>query len=203
MGKSNKLLKPFYKNIIKEKGNTALLGFTDNSWFDGDLYDIQSNGKNVKHWNINNAWKFQHKKYDTIISLRCPYFAKKPMDFINRCLDSLNPGGKIYADWGLGDHWRFPLYKVGWLKNGEHEWAYNEDNYVWSAYWEENLIFDSEVQKFMEYIKDKGYSDLKSAIMEEVPSVFTLENVDINYNVHNLCLWPENPQLYTLLEITK
>jgi len=203
VGRSDPHVLPFYKGIIKQKGETALLGFTNNFWFEGDLYDIQSNEKNVKHWDINTPWKLQQERYDTIISLRCPYFAKNPKEFIYRCLEMLNPGGKIYADWGLGDHWRFSPYKVGWLKNGAHEWAYNEDNYLWSAYWEDNLIFDTEVQKFMKYIETQGYSDIKTAIMQEVPSVFTLEDTELKYLVHNLCLWPDNPQLYTLLEVTK
>ena len=70
MGKSNQFLEPFYKDIIETKGDIALLGFQNNKWFPGDLYDLQLN-----NWEINSDWNLS-KNYDTIISLRCPYFAK-------------------------------------------------------------------------------------------------------------------------------
>ena len=197
MGRSDPYIHDFYKDYIKPQGEVALLGFVNNKWFGGDLYDLQ-----IGNWNINDSWELK-KKYDTIICTRTAYFAKDPEDFIKRCYENLNEGGKLYVDWGLGDHWRFDDYKIGWIKDGEQEYAYENDNFLWSAYWEEGLIFDPEVQKFMKYIKEKGYDDLKEAVMTEVPSVLTLEDNNINYQVHNICLWPDNPQLYTLLEITK
>ena len=115
MGRSDPYIYSFYKGNIAPRGKTALLGFTDNTFFDGDLYDLQ-----LKNWDINSSWQL-HEKYDTIISLRCPYFAKDPQEFIRRCYNSLNDGGVLYADWGLGDHWRFKQYKVGWVKDGEQE----------------------------------------------------------------------------------
>ena len=118
MGRSDPHVYNFYKHYIKPEGTTALLGFTNNNWYQGDLYDLQLN-----NWDINDEWELP-RKYDTIICLRCPYFSKNPKDFISRCYDSLNDGGKLYVDWGLGDHWRFEEYKVGWVKNGEHEFAY-------------------------------------------------------------------------------
>ena len=194
MGKSNQFLEPFYKNIIEPKGDIALLGFQNNKWFSGDLYDLQLN-----NWQINSDWNLS-KKYDTIISLRCPYFAKEPIKFIDKCLEHLNSGGTIYADWGLGDHWRFDNYKVGWVKDGEHEWAYEKDNYLWSTYWNSDLLQDTEVQKFEQRIQKKGYSDLEQAIYDEVPSVFNLQKYT-NYKIHTYALWEEDPQLYILLEI--
>ena len=78
MGKSNTILTPIYKSLSPNKGKTALLGFTDNSLFEGDLYDLQ-----LKNWDINSKWGLP-KKYDNIISIRCPYFSKNPEDFILR-----------------------------------------------------------------------------------------------------------------------
>ena len=76
MGRSDNILLPWYNSLIKQTGETALLGFTDNRFFSGDLYDRQLN-----NWDINADWQL-NKRYDTIISLRCPYFAKNPEDFI-------------------------------------------------------------------------------------------------------------------------
>ena len=70
MGRSDPIIFQFYRQVIRPKGKVALLGFTDNTLFDGDLYDLQLN-----NWDINSDWKLD-KKYDTIISLRCPYFSK-------------------------------------------------------------------------------------------------------------------------------
>ena len=106
MGRTNPIIYPFYDHFIKPSGSTALLGFTENDLFAGDLYDLQLN-----NWDINSNWKFE-KKYDTIISLRCPYFAEDPKAFIKKCYENLNEDGKLYVDWGLGDHWRFNNNKI-------------------------------------------------------------------------------------------
>lgn len=197
MGKSDPHLRKFYNEHIAPIGETALLGFTNNSMFNGDLYDLS-----LGNWDINKDWKLP-KKYDTIISLRCPYFAKRPNLFFNKCLASLKDGGRLYLDWGLGDHWRFPNYKIGWVKDkGEHEWAYSEDNFLWSCVWSDLMPFSSEVYKFTTWTARYGYSaDLKRHIMEEVPSVFFIDEYRERYNIRlkHLALWPEAPQLYTLV----
>lgn len=122
MGKSDEYLYQFYSQKITPniKGDVALLGFTNNNWFQGDLYDPQ-----LGNWEINSEWKLK-KKYDTIICLRCPYFSKYPEDFIARCYSYMNNGGHIFAEWGLGDHWRFKDFKVGWIKDNKQEYAYEE-----------------------------------------------------------------------------
>ncbi len=92
MGRSDPILKSFYKSYISPKGKTALLGFTNNDFFEGDLYD-----KQLDNWNINTDWQLG-QTYDTIISLRCPYFARDPEGFIEKCYEHLNPGGLLYVD---------------------------------------------------------------------------------------------------------
>ena len=114
MGKSDGILNPWYKQAIVPKGRVALLGFQDNNIFSGDLYDLQ-----IGNWDINDDWSLDGT-YDTIISLRCPYFAKNPQQFMKKCHDHLNDGGVLYTDWGLGDHWRFKDYKIGWVKEHVH-----------------------------------------------------------------------------------
>jgi len=195
VGQSNSYLKPHYINLIKPKGSIALLGFTNNEWFDGDLYDLQLN-----NWNINSDWKLD-KKYDTIISLRCPYFAKKPEDFIRRCYDSLNKNGILYADWGLGDHWRFEKYKIGWIKDGEQEYVYGSDNYLWSTIWDDSFLESKAFKAFSNRVKKFGYNDVKKAIFEETPQVLQLKIIkkyfDTSYNI--IALWDDKPQLYILI----
>ena len=200
MGKSDSILKPWYMCHIKPVGEVALLGFTNNSWFDGDLYDL-----GLDNWQINSNWKLD-KKYDTIISLRCPYFSKDPQDFIKICSENLKPGGNLYVDWGLGDHWRFENYKIGWIKDGEHEYAYQDDNFLWSTIWDDSFLKNSDFQKFSDSVKKFGYYNIKKSIFQEVPNILTFEEFEKYFNLKNhkiLKLWTEFPQLYILLHGVK
>ena len=196
MGVTNTVLFPFYKKYIKVVSPCALLGFTDNSLFDGDLYDLRLN-----NWNINSQWDL-NKRYETIICTRCAYFAKDPEDFIIRCHKYLKPGGKLYVDWGVGEHWRYDNFKVGWVKNGEHEKKYTEDNYLWSMVWDESFLENESYQVFAREVKKYGYDDVKTAIFNEVPCVLDLDKMrkyfDINY--HILTVTGKYLQMYVLLE---
>jgi|TARA_E500000305_G_scaffold104280_1_gene100479 SAM-dependent methyltransferase len=196
MGRSDQSLVPFYRKHIKPSGSVALLGFENQNLFRGDLYDIRLN-----NWDINSDWKLA-KKYDTIISLRCPYFSKDPERFIDKCYDSLNSGGSLYLDWGLGAHWkRFKNYKIGWVKNGEHESAYREGNFLWSCLWDDSFLADRQFLLFTERVRKFNYFDVKGAIFQEVPSILNLEYINkkfkVEYNL--LALWEDQPQLYFLL----
>ena len=199
MGKSDPHYFNFCSQHIKPQGKTALLGFSNNNYFEGDLYDLSLN-----NWDINSEWKLA-QKYDTIICTRCAYFSKDPWDFVELCHEYLKPRGKLFVDWGIGDHWRFPNYKVGWVKNGEHEWAYEEDNYLWSTIWDDSFIKDNEYQRFSQRIQKHNYQDAKKAIFDEVPKVINLEFIDMffetEYNM--LALWEDLPQLYILISGTK
>ena len=199
MGKSNAYVIPFYKNTIKPMGDVALLGFTDNNIFQGDLYDLSLN-----EWQINSDWSLS-KKYDTIISTRCPYFAKDPESFIQKVYDHLNEGGVAYLDWGLGDHWRFDNYKIGWVKDGEHEYAYQKDNYLWSIVWNEKYAKHFHAKDFLHNCKKFGYDDLNEAISDEVPEVLNSDKLTYwsNISVDMLSLWSDAPQLYILYKLEK
>ena len=51
MGKSDHLVKQFYDHCrLESKGETALLGFTNNDWYPGDLYDL-SLTIDDRYWN--------------------------------------------------------------------------------------------------------------------------------------------------------
>ena len=195
MGKTNSILFPWYKRLIKPKGDVALLGFDNNELFDGDLYDLS-----LGNWEINSKWNL-NKKYDTIICTRCAYFSKDPEDFILRCYDSLNPNGKLYVDWGLGDHWRFANYKIGWTKGEEHEYAYDKENFLWSCVWDDSFLDNHQFRVFQELVLKFGYTDVKKSIFEEVPVVLELKTIskyfDIKYDI--LSVWKDFPQLYIFI----
>lgn len=196
MGRTNPYLIPWYKEHISTSGSVALLGFTNNDWFEGDLYDLQ-----LGNWDINSSWELD-KKYDTIISLRCPYFAKDPEDFIVRCFDHLKPNGILYADWGLGDHWRFDKYKIGWVKDGEQEYAYEADNFLWSTVWDDTFLNHPHFKAFSQKVQRFGYNNnIKDHIFEEVPSVLRLEKIKTKFKIgyNMISLWDDAPQLYILL----
>ena len=196
MGRSDPYLKNFYFSNIKPNGATALLGFSNNNWFSGDLYDIQ-----LGNWDINSDWKLE-KKYDTIICTRCAYFAKDPVKFIEKCYDYLNQDGKLYVDWGLGDHWRFKDFKVGWVKNNEHEYAYFDENYLWSTVWDSVFLDHNQTKIFINNIKKFGYNDLQGAIFKEIPYVlkydFIKKYFDVSYDI--ITLWNDLPQLYIIIK---
>lgn len=192
MGRTDSIIVPWYDTLIDAHGDVALLGFVNNSKFDGDLYDLS-----LGNWNINSDWSLE-KKYDTIICTRCAYFAKNPEDFISRCYQSLNEDGFLFVDWGLGDHWRFKNYKVGWVRDDEHEYAYFDDNYLWSTIWDDSFLENDQVKTFMKNILKFGYDDFKSSLFKEVPSVLSLSFVEkyFDCDVHIKTVWKDLPQLY-------
>jgi hypothetical protein len=195
MGNSDRIVVPWYKEHIKPQGKTALLGFPNNHMFQGDCYD-----REIGNWEINGPWVLP-SVYDTVVSLRCPYFSSDPCNFIVRCHSSLGKNGVLYADWGYGDHWRFAGFRVGWKVGCVHEYAYGEDNKLWSGVWDDSFMHDSQVQAFARHIKAHGYSDLKEAVYKEVPKVLELNFVKRYFDIqwHALCTVKPRLQLYLLL----
>ena len=108
----------------------------------------------------------------------------------------------MFVDWGLGAHWgEFRAsFKVGWLKDGEHECEYNKNNFLWSCVWSDEFTQDAEVKKFTNNIKKFGYSNLKTSVLNEVPSILKLDYIKKYFNVEYkiLSLWEDLPQLYIL-----
>ena len=116
----------------------------------------------------------------------------------------LNPGGIALLDWGLGDHWRFENYKVGWVKDGEHEYAYDDHNYLWSCIWDKSFEKHSQVSLYTNRIKKFGYHDLTSAVENEVPSILRLNDIPCNkIEIDFLTIWEDQPQLYICLTLEK
>ena len=199
MGRTDSIIIPWYKSLIRPKGDVALLGFSDNNMFAGDLYDCS-----LGNWNINSDWELS-KKYDTIICTRCAYFSHLPEEFIIKCYEFLNDKGILFVDWGLGDHWRFDNYKIGWKKEGEHEYAYGSNNYLWSTVWDDAFLEDSQYQLFENRVRKFGYDNVAKAIYQEVPSVLRLEFVEYYFKtkVSFMSCWDDFPQLYIFMECFK
>lgn len=205
MGKSNEIIKKFYdESKVNSNGKTALLGFNNNNWYAGDLYDIQ-----LKTWDINSDWKLT-TSYDTIICTRTAVFAKNPQDFIEKCYNYLKPNGKLFVDWGLG-FWCYECgipCSLGWVKNGKQQFSTHGGIkcYLQSTLWDKSFEEDSEVKIFKENMKQLGYSDyITNDVFNEVPFVLKLEEISkyFTYNIKFKTLWKETPQLYTLLIGTK
>jgi len=209
MGKSDPYIFQFYRSLLPNNyyEKVALLGNQKDSNFtslisckEKDFYDLA-----LENWDINDDdWNID-KKYDLVVSTRCPYFAKDPKSFIDKCLNILNPGGILFLDWGLGDHWRFERYKIGWLKDGEHEFAYKDDNFLWSTIWHDSFLNHPEFIKFQNNVEKFGYNkhNIKEDIFKEVPSVLDLSSLDLNLKVGIISLWEDNPQIYFLILIKK
>jgi len=212
MGKSDPLIFKAYLDMLpwKNYSKVAFLGFADENAFtkcipgkERHFFDLQ-----LKNWDINDdSWRLE-SDYDLVISTRCPYFAKDPSLFIERCLGMVKRGGVLFLDWGFGDHWRYENYKIGWVKDGEHESAYEDGNYLWSGVWHDSFLSNSAYKEFEEWVAKFGYDDVKSAIFDETPSILNLNkqpqwmsDVKMSYNL--ITLWEESPQLYVLILINK
>lgn len=212
MGKSNEIVIPWYaRNLVGNLGSTCWLGLSGHDALTTrvksehhDFYDLT-----LKNWDINAAWTLD-AKYDTIVCTRCAYFSRDPSDFLTRCIASLNSGGRLIVDWGLGDHWRFP-YKVGWHRSDKTEHEYcdygSTRSYLNSFCGFSNMEQDVNVMRFRSLIKKFGYDDertLSDIIHAEVPSYVDdiMSVVTANIDVDTLCLWPDAPQLYVLYVIS-
>lgn len=203
MGKSDQFIFPEYLKILNNVNaeSIAFLGFSKENDFTISLKSPIKNFYDLTlgNWDINSDWKLD-RKYDLIISTRCPYFSKDPSIFVRKCLDSTTDGGHVLLDWGLGDHWRFNNYKVGWYRNGELEYAYHPKNYLYSCFWNDELVNDSEVKKFWDAVKRNpqfGYhevDDLSKIVKLEVPTIIDYPTQKIKTKF----LWPDNPQLYII-----
>ena len=207
MGKSDPYVYSTYLDTLddqKEYESIGFYGFSKSNqltdWFvsdDKNFYDLS-----LGNWNINEYPYDNSKKFDLIVCTRCAYFSKSPEKMINSFYGLLKENGKILIDWGLGDHWRYENYKIGWIKDSEHESFYGKDNYLWSCLWDDMLIQHPHFKKFEKWVEKFGYPDTKSAIYSEVPKLLSLDLVSTFFShvrVNLLTLWEDSPQLYIIL----
>jgi SAM-dependent methyltransferase len=160
-----------------------------------DFYDLT-----LGNWEINSNWNIPQQKYDLVVCTRCPYFAEDPTLFIKKCLAITKRGGLVFADWGLGDHWRHEQFKVGWIRGGEHERVqYGQHiSKLYSCYWDDVLENDPNVKAFRQNIIRFGYDQnltMGDIIRYEVPAILRPSSIG-PAKVNTLFLWPDAPQLY-------
>lgn len=204
MGKSDHIVYEWYRSrsIVPHGRKVLFLGqvchneFTKTLGSDATFLDLS-----LGNWEINTG-PWPSEKFDAVVCTRCAYFASDAQAFIDRCRAMLNPGGVVFIDWGLGDHWRFEKFKVGWVSRGEHEYSSVGDHrsHLFSTFWSEELESHPHVANFKTWIERFGYSGpLASHIAREVPSIAS--SVDAaECMVDCLALWPESPQLYILTQ---
>ena len=196
MGRNTPKIMEFYKKHIKTIEPVALLGYTNNDYFNGELFDLA-----LGNWDINSEWDLG-KKYQTIICTRCAYFCINPLGFIKNCHKHLLDGGILYVDWGLGDHWRFSNFKIGWAKEGEQEFAYRNNNYLWSTVWDQEFMEHDQYKKFERLTKVFGYNNVREAIFTEIPVILYLNAIrdyfSVEYDIFTLD--KPNPQMYVFIE---
>lgn len=212
MGKSDSIVFPIYFETLKSNvdlsviKSVAFLGFVNENEFTSKIngttrhfYDLA-----LGNWDINSNWNLR-QKYDLIVCTRVAYFSKDPTTFIKKCCEYLSDSGYALVDWGLGDHWRFSAYKVGWIRHGEHEHAYKAGNTLNSCFWIDDLEKDENVNAFWTWVVSQpkfGYSSndkLRKIVYDEVPSI-------VSYKTHALrcvALWQNSPQLYIITIISK
>jgi hypothetical protein len=215
MGKSDPYVFQFYKRQIPEKiyRKVAFLGFSKPNFLTDSIQADQKRffDLSLGNWNINDqVWNVEDD-YDMIVCTRCPYFSKNPKKFIENCIMMTQKSQSLvlFLDWGLGDHWRFDKFKVGWVKDNEHEYAYDRENLLWSCIWSDKFLEDKSFIEFSRRVLKFGYSDVKKSVYEEVPSLLNLDKdkflEDMGFEVSHqiVTLWEDRPQLYISLLIQK
>jgi len=213
MGKSDPYVFSFYNDLLNKSDfinspekKIGFFGFEKENIFSMQFASTKKKFFDIKlkNWDINFfPYNITGEKFDLIVCTRVAYFCKSVIKMIEEFKKSLNPGGKILIDWGYGDHWRFKDYKIGWVKNNEHESAYFKENMLWSGFWDESLLKDLNYLKFCKWVQKKGYLDVKKAIFEETPHILFAKDIKSNFTLSTLALWEEDPQLYIGLVINE
>ncbi len=156
----------------------------------------------LKNWDINQREPWNIPESDAIVCTRSAYFSENPELFISRCLSAVQPGGSVFIDWGLGDHWRSSTYMVGWQKDGSRvSVIYDREHFLMSTFWMPEFERHPEVKKFTEWIASKGYSEnITKIVHKEVPAVAS-NPLPKSYDA--ISLWKDAPQLYILTEFVR
>lgn len=154
------------------------------------------------NWEINTG-PWPEGGYDAVVCTRSAYFSQEPEEFVSRCMAALVTGGVLYADWGLGDHWRFPKFLVGWRDAEVHEFAQVGDHksFLQSCVWSDKIEVHPSSLLFKQRIQKHGYGGpLLDHVKREVPRVMHVEDSQV---VDCLALWDDLPQLYILTRFRK
>lgn len=214
MGRSDPFVFKNYIDIfnnyqINNFKNVCFLGQQSENFFSNFIKSENKFYFDIKkdNWNIN-VFPYEIKrKYDLIVCTRCAYFSSNPIKFLSEIHNHLNSDGKIFIDWGLGDHFRHKNFKIGFKNSIEHESAYYDDNFLSSVYWDDEIMKSQHAKIFMKNCEKLGYSAcLKEIVKKEVPSIVTESDITEFYKkikVEVFTLWTEAPQLYIVTQMTK
>ena len=206
VGKSDPLILPWYANrMVGIKGQrVAFLGQTGHNALSSALLPRIATFHDIalKNWDINQEEPWEVPEVDAIVCTRSAYFSENPEMFIRKCISAVRPGGSVFIDWGLGDHWRSRTYMVGWQKEGERvSVVYDRERFLMSTFWMREFESHPEVRKFSDWISQKGYgSDITKIVNDEVPRVASGPHPK-RYDM--IALWHDSPQLYILTEFTR
>lgn len=202
MGKSDPFVFNWYRQQLPATaGAIAFLGFPGpNEFTDTFSAPIKHYFDLVKGWDINSTWNILPGAYDLVICTRCACFSSDPAEFVKKALAITKKGGIFFADWGLGDHWRFPTFKVGWTRAGERERVQygTHTSMLCSCFWDDSLEQDSNVKAFRQAIGRFGYDynlTVGDIVRQEVPAILRM-NSQGPARISTMFLWPEAPQLY-------
>ena len=213
MGRSNQYVFPWYARHLPQRRyeNACVLGARGSDQFIAgiDAGHIEYHDITLDGWSIDDDWN-PTTTYDLIVCTRCAYFVKDPAAFVRRCRMNTHRSGRVFIDWGLGDHWRKVPYLVGWRDPARsiHESVEFESptgkhvSYLWSCFWDRQLELRPEAIAFRHDIRMCGYDDdvtLTQIIEQEVPVVLDAA-IQIPLDVQLLALWPKAPQLYILTQ---
>lgn len=209
MGRSDPLIMPKYIDILRRNlprtsiENVVCLGQPDHNAVSRSIpgRNYAFFDRSLGNWDINGEdWPLEKASFDVIVCTRYAYFSASPGKFIGRIRKSLRAGGVALVDWGLGDHWRYPTYRVGWfdIETEEHENAYDDENFLWSCMWRDEWESDPVVSLFWDRVKSTRASyardSLSDVVSREVPCIINYDCLDIEH----VTLWEDSPQLYTL-----
>lgn len=203
MGRSDPFVFEWYRRQLPTGCNrVAFLGFPGPTAFTESLGATYSHFFDITtgNWEINSPWNIPYESFDLVVCTRCAYFAQEPGLLIKKGLAITKKGGSLFVDWGLGDHWRFPMFKVGWVRGGEHEQVQygQHTSRLHSCYWDDGLERDQNVQAFRHHIARFGYDPnltVGDIIRQEVPAILRPTSIG-PARVSTMFLWPEAPQLY-------
>ena len=178
-------------------------GFTKQPEFLG--VECQLFDQELGNWEINSNFPEGEDVYDAIVCTRVAYFAADPLKLIVEFHRLLKPGGRLMIDWGIGDHWRYPKFRMGWKSHpeGPREAAYGYP--LMSAIWDDSLDIDIDALSFREWCIPHGYphgTSIAEHLEEEVDCLRYVSEMMPMFqecSVEAHAFWPDSPQLYIIL----
>jgi len=217
MGRSNPHIFKWYgEQLASHWESIAFLGWPGPDAFTESLTARQKDYYDLSrgNWQIEApSWDIAPDQYELVMCTRCPYFARDPLQLVRRLVEIARPGGTVFLDWGLGDHWRIQPYRVGWVRDGQQESVTfgSHRSVLYSCFWDDALESHEQAQSFRDAVRKHGYDDARSLgdiVRDEVPELLStaeLAQLPIESPIRSdlLYLWPDSPQLNISTVLTR